>query len=69
MNAGHVPDVHLLLEVAFTAAVAEASDREEHGEATDRDRELLDYISRERPAGLSVAQSQAAALDRWEQSR
>ena len=65
----NLPDLELALEASFTEAVALASEHEENGEATDADRELLDYISRERPAHLSVAESQAQALDRWERGQ
>jgi hypothetical protein len=61
----NVPDGELLLEVAFAAALREASDRTDGGEATEADTELLIYASRPRPDGLSIPQSQAAALERW----
>jgi hypothetical protein len=61
-----VPDVELYLEGSFVDAMAEASLRREQGIATEADLELLDYVSRPRPEGVSVAQSQSAALDGWE---
>jgi hypothetical protein len=62
----NMPDGELRLEAAFAAALLEASARAGRGAATEADTELLTYTSSPRPEELSIPQSQAAALERWE---
>jgi hypothetical protein len=58
-----IPDVELLLQSAFAAALVEASEREEQGEAAPADQELLAGITE---ATDDAVGKQTMLLDRWE---